>query len=184
MSGKIDPDRRHFLGTVAMTIAAAQFGMIDSASATQSSKAAVPPVKAGTNASFASLKQIDAGVLNVGYAETGPAGRSGVILLHGWPYDIHSFVDVAPLLASAGGLSGDRPIRARLRDDALPFRCNVPQWAAVGPRCRYHRLDGYSQNREGDPGRFRLGSADGQHHRSALAGALHGNGVRERLSDR
>ena len=77
MSEKIDPDRRHFLGTVAMTIAAAQFGMIDSASATQSSKAAVPPVKAGTNASFASLKQIDAGVLNVGYAEAGPAGRSG-----------------------------------------------------------------------------------------------------------
>ena len=102
MSEKIDPDRRHFLGTVAMTIAAAQFGMIDSASAAQSSKSAVPPVKAGTNRSFPSLKQIDAGVLNVGYAETGPAGRSGVILLHGWPYDIHSFVDVAPLLAQAG----------------------------------------------------------------------------------
>ena len=47
MSEKIDPDRRHFLGTVAMTIAAAQFGMIDSASAAQSSKSAVPPVKAG-----------------------------------------------------------------------------------------------------------------------------------------
>src|SRR6476661_1464554 len=102
MSEKIDPDRRHFLGTVAMTIAAAQFGMIDSASAAQSSKSAVPPVKAGTNRSFPSLKQIDAGVLNVGYAEAGPAGGSGVILLHGWPYNIHSFVDVAPLLAQAG----------------------------------------------------------------------------------
>ena len=102
MSEKIDPDRRHFLGTVAMTIAAAQFGMIDSASAAQSSKSAVPPVKAGTNRSFPSLKQIDAGILNVGYAEAGPAGGSGVILLHGWPYDIHSFVDVAPLLAQAG----------------------------------------------------------------------------------
>ena len=52
--------------------------------------------------SFAALKQVDAGVLNVGYAEAGPADGPAVILLHGWPYDIHSFVDVAPLLASAG----------------------------------------------------------------------------------
>jgi pimeloyl-ACP methyl ester carboxylesterase len=51
---------------------------------------------------FSSLKQIDAGVLNVGYAEAGPVGGPPVILLHGWPYDIYSFVDVAPLLASAG----------------------------------------------------------------------------------
>ncbi len=48
------------------------------------------------------LKQIDAGVLNVGYAEAGPSDGSPVILLHGWPYDIYSFIDVAPLLASAG----------------------------------------------------------------------------------
>uniref|UniRef100_UPI0030DA6ECA alpha/beta fold hydrolase n=1 Tax=Calothrix sp. NIES-2100 TaxID=1954172 RepID=UPI0030DA6ECA len=48
------------------------------------------------------LRQIDAGVLNVGYAEVGPANGRPVILLHGWPYDIHSYVDVAPLLASAG----------------------------------------------------------------------------------
>ena len=54
------------------------------------------------NASFGSLKQIDAGLLNVGYAEAGPANGPAVILLHGWPYDIHSYVDVAPLLASAG----------------------------------------------------------------------------------
>jgi pimeloyl-ACP methyl ester carboxylesterase len=48
------------------------------------------------------LKQIDAGVLNVGYAEAGPAGGPAMILLHGWPYDIHSYVDVAPLLAAEG----------------------------------------------------------------------------------
>ena len=48
------------------------------------------------------LKQIDAGLLNVGYAEAGPADGRAVVLLHGWPYDIHSFVDVVPLLASAG----------------------------------------------------------------------------------
>jgi pimeloyl-ACP methyl ester carboxylesterase len=54
------------------------------------------------NHSFGSLKQIDAGVLNVGYAEAGPTDGPAVILLHGWPYDIHSYVDVAPLLAGAG----------------------------------------------------------------------------------
>src|SRR6202041_3546715 len=59
-------------------------------------------VKPGTNTSFASLKQVDAGLLNVGYAEAGPGDGPVVILLHGWPYDIHSFVDVTPLLASAG----------------------------------------------------------------------------------
>jgi pimeloyl-ACP methyl ester carboxylesterase len=54
------------------------------------------------NHSFGSLKQIDAGVLNVGYAEAGPTDGPAVILLHGWPYDIHSYVDVASLLAEAG----------------------------------------------------------------------------------
>ena len=54
------------------------------------------------NTWFGSLKQIDAGLLNVGYAEAGPANSPAVILLHGWPYDIHSFVDVTPLLALAG----------------------------------------------------------------------------------
>ena len=58
--------------------------------------------KPGTNASFGALKQIDAGVLNVGYAEGGPVTGPAVILLHGWPYDIHSFVEAAPLLAKAG----------------------------------------------------------------------------------
>ena len=48
------------------------------------------------------MKQIDAGVLNVGYAEAGPTDGPAVIFLHGWPYDIHSYVDVAPLLAEAG----------------------------------------------------------------------------------
>jgi pimeloyl-ACP methyl ester carboxylesterase len=56
----------------------------------------------GTNTSFGALKQINAGLLNVGYAEAGKSDGPVVMLLHGWPYDIHSFVDVAPLLASAG----------------------------------------------------------------------------------
>ena len=62
----------------------------------------VAATKAGTHTSFAPLRQIDAGLLSVGYAEAGPADGPPVILLHGWPYDIYSFVDVTPLLASAG----------------------------------------------------------------------------------
>jgi len=97
----IDHDRRRFFGAAAATIAAAQLGMTGLAHA-QASKAKLPGVKPGTHTSFAALKQVDAGLLNVGYAEVGPAGGAPVVLLHGWPYDIYSFVDVAPLLASAG----------------------------------------------------------------------------------
>jgi pimeloyl-ACP methyl ester carboxylesterase len=97
-------DRRRFLGSAAMTMAAAGLGVIASASslAGQGAVATLPSVKPGTNTSFGPLKQIDAGLLNIGYAEAGPIDGPAVILLHGWPYDIHSFVDVAPLLASAG----------------------------------------------------------------------------------
>ena len=90
-------------------------------------------VKPGTNTSFAALKQIDAGVLNVGYAEAGPADGPAVILLHGWPYDIHSFVDVAPLLASAG-YRVIVPVPARLWHDALPLGRHAAQRPAGGAR--------------------------------------------------
>ncbi|HVI91953.1 MAG TPA: alpha/beta fold hydrolase, partial [Dongiaceae bacterium] len=104
MSEAINLPRRRFFGTAAMTIAAAQFATIGSAVAQTSmaKSAASPPIKLGTNTTFGPLKQINAGALNVGYAEAGPADGPVVILLHGWPYDIHSFVDVAPLLADAG----------------------------------------------------------------------------------
>ncbi len=85
MSETIDQNRRRFLGTAAAAIAAAELGGIATAYAQ------------GTT-----MKQIDAGVLNIAYAEAGPAGGPPVILLHGWPYDIHSFEEVVPLLASAG----------------------------------------------------------------------------------
>ena len=99
----IDQPRRRFFGTAAMTIAAAQLGMIASAAAQPSETASkVSAIKPGTNTSFKALKQINAGLLNVGYAEDGPADGSPVVLLHGWPYDIHSYVDVAPLLAAKG----------------------------------------------------------------------------------
>src|SRR5229473_6498883 len=84
-------NRRRFLGTAAMAFATARLMR-------SSAKAASTPM----NRSFETLKQIDAGVLNVGYAELGPSAGTPVFLLHGWPYDIHAFVDVAPRLASAG----------------------------------------------------------------------------------
>jgi pimeloyl-ACP methyl ester carboxylesterase len=101
---KIDRQRRHFLGTAALTVAAARLGVIEAAQAQSNAPKStrLPATKSGTNISFGPLKQIGAGALNVGYAEAGPADGPPVILLHGWPYDIHSFVDVAPLLASAG----------------------------------------------------------------------------------
>src|SRR5215211_386043 len=68
----------------------------------QMSEEIATTIKPGTSTSFSSLKQIDAGVLNVGYAEAGPTDGPAVILLHGWPYDIHSYLEVAPLLAEAG----------------------------------------------------------------------------------
>ena len=98
-SEEINRHRRRFLSAAAVTLAAAQLGMIGSANAQAGT---ANPIQLPTNTSFASLKQIEAGVLNVGYAEAGPADGPVVILLHGWPYDIHSYVDVAPLLASAG----------------------------------------------------------------------------------
>jgi pimeloyl-ACP methyl ester carboxylesterase len=104
MSREINLERRRVFGAAAMTIAATQLAMIGSANAQSGAAqpAALPPIKPGTNTSFRSLKQIRAGVLDVGYAEAGPADGPVVMLLHGWPYDIHSYVDVAPLLASAG----------------------------------------------------------------------------------
>jgi pimeloyl-ACP methyl ester carboxylesterase len=104
MVEEINHDRRRFLATAIMTIASGELGIIGSAAAQSSNAkpATVPAIKPGANKSFGPLKQIDAGLLNVGYAEMGPSGGPPVILLHGWPYDIHSFVDVAPLLAKAG----------------------------------------------------------------------------------
>src|ERR1700722_11261286 len=94
--------RRQFIGTAAMALAAAQFGMAGSAPAQTDNPKPIPAIQPGTNTTFASLKQIDAALLNVGYAEAGPADGPPVVLLHGWPYDIYSYVDVAPLLAAAG----------------------------------------------------------------------------------
>jgi pimeloyl-ACP methyl ester carboxylesterase len=103
MSERVNHDRRRFLSFAAMT-AVAEIVAISSAGAQSNREGSLnlPAIKPDANTSFGSLRQIDAGFLNIGYAEVGPATGAPVILLHGWPYDIHTYVDVAPLLANAG----------------------------------------------------------------------------------
>ncbi|THD64451.1 alpha/beta hydrolase [Phenylobacterium sp.] len=96
----IHPNRRRVLGASVMTVAAAELAISGLAHA-RASAARLGDVRPG-DTSLGPLKQIHAGVLNVGYAELGPAGGPAVLLLHGWPYDIHTYVDVAPWLASKG----------------------------------------------------------------------------------
>src|SRR5580692_4794398 len=104
----INNGRRSFMRNAAMTLAAAELVTLSSAVAQPSKKKAntVTPTTSGKNASssttFGPLKQVDAGLLNVGYAEAGPANGAPVLLLHGWPYDIYDYVDVAPILAARG----------------------------------------------------------------------------------
>ena len=107
MSDDNNLDRRQFLGAAAMTVAALSSRRNAAESdalplSSRTSEASVGIHRPSTVASFRPIKQIDAGELNVGYAEDGPANGQPVVLLHGWPYDIHSYADVAPLLASAG----------------------------------------------------------------------------------
>jgi pimeloyl-ACP methyl ester carboxylesterase len=101
ISEVIDRHRRFFVGGAAAIAAAAPLGFATAAVARQA-KPSQLTIKAGTNTSLGPLKRINAGLLNVAYAEAGPSDGPPVILLHGWPYDIHSFVDVTPMLAAAG----------------------------------------------------------------------------------
>jgi pimeloyl-ACP methyl ester carboxylesterase len=94
-----DVNRRRFFGIMAATIAVADLGIVAAAGA---QTVARPSATSDAIASLGPLKQINAGLLNVGYAEVGPTDGPAVILLHGWPYDIHSFVEVAPPLAAQG----------------------------------------------------------------------------------
>ena len=104
MAERIDGERRRLLGAAAMSVAAAGLGVLGAVEG----EAAERPMtharagSAGLGTSFGPLKQVEAGVLDVGYVESGPAGGRPVVLLHGWPYDIHAFADVAPLLAAKG----------------------------------------------------------------------------------
>ncbi|MDR6941427.1 alpha/beta fold hydrolase [Mucilaginibacter pocheonensis] len=104
MKNQFKFNHHRFLGIAAIIIALIQFGIFGNANAqsTTEKPSTANAVKSGANTSLGPIKQINAGVLNIGYAEVGPANGRVVILLHGWPYDIYSFADVAPLLASKG----------------------------------------------------------------------------------
>lgn len=102
MSEKLTYDRRRFLSTVFKTMAVTELtiGNINDRNNIQK-HIEIASIKQ-SRPSFDTIKQIDAGVLNIGYAEEGKIDGSPVILLHGWPYDIHSFIDVSPVLVSKG----------------------------------------------------------------------------------
>ncbi|TCR63487.1 alpha/beta hydrolase [Bosea sp. BK604] len=96
MSEQINQSRRMLLGASALGFVAAQLGATPAKAQTGGRAPGIP------KGSFGPLKQIDAGPLRISYAEVGPADGPPVLLLHGWPYDIHTYVDVAPILAAAG----------------------------------------------------------------------------------
>jgi pimeloyl-ACP methyl ester carboxylesterase len=96
MSQEIQRNRRSFLGTTAASLVAAEFALMRSA------HAGTDKPKAAGLFSFAPIRQVKAGVLDIGYFEAGPADGPPVLLLHGFPYSIDSFVEVAPMLAARG----------------------------------------------------------------------------------
>jgi pimeloyl-ACP methyl ester carboxylesterase len=100
------PLRRRLLAPSILAVALLQLGALggawSQASAAEVAASTIGPITAGSNTSFGPLKHVKAGLLDVAYAEVGPADGPPVILMHGWPYDIHSYVDVAPALAAKG----------------------------------------------------------------------------------
>ena len=186
MKEETNSDRRRFLGAAAMALAATQLGMFGCTNEKQPSTAVAavdPPTNgAGKNKSFDSLKQIEAGVLNVGYAEAGPADGPAVILLHGWPYDIYSFVDVTPMLASAGfhvivpyfaGMARQHFFPAK------PSAMDSSRWS----RWTSSRLMDALKIERAVIGGFDWGG-DGGYHGGALARAMQGDCFGQRIFDR
>ena len=104
MHEKCDIDRREFLGAAIMTLLAAELSVPRAARARTAEETSAGPVSPSQfgSATFRVIKQIDAGDLNIGYADEGPTTGQAVILLHGWPYDIHSYVEVSALLVAKG----------------------------------------------------------------------------------
>jgi alpha-beta hydrolase superfamily lysophospholipase len=164
----IDHHRRRLFGAAAMTLVATQLGKIGSAAAQsgETKPTGSPAAERQTNTSFAPLKQIDAGLLNVEYAEAGPSDGPAVILLHGWPYDIHSYVDVVPFLASAG----HRVIVPHLRGYPAASRGIRARGEALPPLGEYMSFDRRASRRRAlrrarrSPGKRRPPSLPGRGH--------------------
>jgi hypothetical protein len=128
-------DRRSFVSAATATIAVGKLSIASAATASGTSS---------SDASFGAVKQINAGELSVAYAEAGPSNGRVVIRLHAWPYDIHSYVDVAPILASAGYhlitalwpqrckalvcVSGDLIVNLEVNQKSLPPRSELGWW--------------------------------------------------------
>ncbi len=173
MTQDLQPRRRGFLAAAA-SFAAAPVAALNLLSPTAARAAGAAGSGLGT------IKQIDAGVLNVGYAEAGPADGPPVVLLHGWPYDIRTYVDVAPLLAQ----QGYRVIVPFLRGYGGTRFLSSSHGAhrAAGGGGAGHRLaDGRAGHPPRHRGRLRLGCAHGLRRGRAVAGAGGGAGVRQRL---
>lgn len=102
MENQNNYSRRRFLSVAALTVAVAELGGLNLLNAQENVKKTSGNPTSHSNASFDAIKQIQAGVLNMAYAESGPADGEPVILLHGWPYTIHSYADVAALLSAKG----------------------------------------------------------------------------------
>ncbi|MBC7898536.1 MAG: alpha/beta hydrolase [Saprospiraceae bacterium] len=102
MFEKIDNSRRHFLGWASATLAGAGLAFSSDANYKSAATGSNEPKFLKPSGKFERLKQVEAGVLNVSYAESGPKGGPPVILLHGWPYDIHGFAEVSEILALKG----------------------------------------------------------------------------------
>ena len=136
-----------------------------------------------TSTPFGALKQVDAGLLSVGYAEAGPADGPAVLLLHGWPYDIHSFAEVTPVLASAGYRVIVPFVRGygttRFLSDGT---VRNGQQAAVAVDV-IALMDALGIQRAILAG-FDWGGTVGRHRRGAVAGPLPGPGLGQRVPDR
>lgn len=101
MSDQVNARRRRLLQTTVAGLSLMELGLSGLVHA-QSKEATGGTKSAKSRAGFAAIRQVNAGTLDIGYAEAGPSNGPVVILLHGWPYDIYSFAEVTPLLAAAG----------------------------------------------------------------------------------
>jgi pimeloyl-ACP methyl ester carboxylesterase len=98
----VDHSRRLFLGRATASLAVAELALLGASSAADAAPAAKEGAGSTAAPSLGPIRQVRAGELDVGYYETGPADGTPVLLLHGYPYDIHSYAEVAPLLAARG----------------------------------------------------------------------------------